>query len=131
MMTDPIADMLTRVRNAMKAGHAEVVIPFSIIKNDIVNKMAEAGYIEGSETVGEGARKQIVVKLRYAEGKKAVIRGLERVSKPGRRVYVHAVDIKPLRRGMGMSILSTPKGVLADVEAKKQGVGGEVLCSVW
>jgi len=130
-ITDPVADLLTRIRNANKAMLANAAIPYSRLKENIVIILEKEGYIKGYEVVGEGARKNIVVNLKYTAKKERVIEGLERVSKPGKRVYVGHDDIKKVKGGLGMAILSTPKGVISDVSAKKDKVGGEWLCSVW
>jgi small subunit ribosomal protein S8 len=129
-MTDPIADMLTRIRNAQMAGHHTVSIPRSNLKVGIVRILKSEGFIEGFiETPGRVDGK-IKVFLKY-DGDKGIIRGIDRVSKPGRRVYVGKDDVPRVRNGLGVAILTTPQGVLTDFQARKAGVGGEILCKVW
>lgn len=130
-LNDPISDLLTRVRNAACAGHEDVAIPHSKIKESIAKIFMEEGFVKDVQVAGEGSRKQIIVTLKYAGYKKPVFTAIERESKPGRRVYVSNKEIKPMRQGMGVAVLSTPKGVLTDKGAKKMGVGGEVLCTIW
>lgn len=129
-MTDPIADMLTRIRNALRAGHPEVSVPLSRMKLQIARVLRDEGYIEDYQVVGEGVHRDLRLKLKY-QGRQPVIRELVRVSKPGRRVYVGREEIPRVRGGLGVAILSTPRGVLSDKEARQQGVGGELLCTVW
>jgi small subunit ribosomal protein S8 len=129
-MTDPIADLLTRIRNAVQARHDSFVVPQSRIKLDIVRILKREGFLEGYIEV-DSKRGGIKVFPRYVDGSNAVIRGLKRVSKPSRRVYVGKTDIPRVRNGLGVAILTTPRGVLTDREARAQGVGGEVLCYVW
>lgn len=130
-MTDPIADLLTRIRNANKAGFDSVTIPHSKMKEAVVNVLKDEGYLKGVDVLGEGIRKNLVVHLKYKGKKERVIEGLVKISKPGRRVYIGYEDIKPVRGGMGVAIFSTPKGILSDETAKKQKLGGEWICSVW
>ena len=129
-MNDPIADLLTRIRNAYRASHEDVQIPYSAIKEQIVNVMVDEGYVSGVEVAGEGTKKALVVKIKYVDGK-SVISGLTRISKPSCRRYVGFKEIHPVRNGMGISILSTPAGVMSDNDARKKHVGGEVVCNVW
>ena len=129
-LTDPIADMLTRIRNANTAKHNSVLIPFSKIKESIANILKNEGYIVGYEIKEEGNIKDIVVTLKYVDGE-TVIKGLKRISKPGRRVYSSVEDLPKVLGGLGIAIVTTPKGVLTDKECRKQSVGGEVLCYVW
>jgi small subunit ribosomal protein S8 len=129
-MTDPIADMFTRLRNAAKAGHAEVQVPNSRIKREIAQVLVEAGYIAALETDSSSGFPELKLKLKYAN-KKPVIDGLKRVSTPSRRIYVGIKDIPRLMGGMGTVILSTPKGILTGKQARQQNVGGELLCFVW
>lgn len=132
--SDPIADMLTRIRNAQAVGQKTVSIPSSKIKVAIAKILKEEGYIEDYYVTKERPRPQLVVKLKYIGERKdhsPVIMGLQRVSKPGRRVYARASEIPWVRSGMGIAILSTPKGVLTGQQARRLGVGGEVLCYVW
>lgn len=129
-LTDPIADMLTRIRNANAAKHSSVVIPFSKIKENISNILKNEGYITGYELKEDGAKKDILVFLKTVDGE-AVIKGLKRISKPGRRVYSSVESLPKVLGGLGVAVVSTPKGVLTDKECRKQSVGGEVLCYVW
>lgn len=129
-LTDPIADMLTRIRNANMAKHATVVIPFSKIKVSIANILKNEGYISDYELTEDGAKKNILVTLKYVD-KENVIKGLRRISKPGRRVYSAVENLPKVLGGLGIAIVSTPKGVLTDKECRKQSVGGEVLCYIW
>jgi len=129
-MNDPISDMLTRIRNATRNGAPEVGVPYSKLKHDLAHVLRREGYVNGVKVDGEGPKRQIVVELRYGPDGEHVIHNLDRVSKPGRRVYSHANKIPRVRGGMGICILSTSKGVLSDRECRKQQVGGEVLCKV-
>jgi small subunit ribosomal protein S8 len=131
MLTDPIGDMLTRIRNAVMAKKKEVVVePASKLKMAILDVLKREGYIEGYKIEGEGVKKKIIVYLKYYQGK-PVIQVIERVSKPGRRIYVGVDEIPKVYNGLGIAILSTPKGVLSDREAKKLRVGGELICKVF
>ncbi|BAJ63052.1 MULTISPECIES: 30S ribosomal protein S8 [Anaerolinea] len=136
-VNDPIADMLTRIRNGIMAGHAMVAMPSSKIKVEIARILKEEGYIEDYEVAEEAensARKVLRLKLKYVgerRQRKPVITGLERVSKPGRRIYTPKSEIPWVLSGMGIAILSTPKGVMTGQQARKLGVGGEILCKVW
>jgi small subunit ribosomal protein S8 len=135
-MSDPIADMLTRVRNALHAGHAAVSVPSSKLKVAIAQILKDEGFIEEYETVREDGLPQDVLRMRLKyvgqlRQRRPVISGIERVSKPGRRVYTGRKDIPWVLSGMGVAILSTPKGVMTGQRARKLGVGGEVLCRVW
>jgi small subunit ribosomal protein S8 len=128
-MTDPISDMLTRIRNAGRALLPNVEMPYSGIKENIANILKKEGYI--AEVAVEGkAIKTIKLKLKY-QGKKTVIEGLRRISKPGLRHYVGATDIPRVRAGMGIAVVSTPEGVMTGAEARKKNIGGELLCYVW
>lgn len=129
-LTDPIADMLTRIRNANAAKHATVAIPFSKIKESIANLLKNEGYIVDYEIKEEGTKKDIVVTLKFVDGEE-VVKGLKRISKPGRRVYSSVENLPKVLGGLGIAIVSTPKGVLTDKECRKHSVGGEVLCYVW
>ena len=135
-VNDPIADMLTRIRNGLMAGHSLVAMPNSKIKVEIARILKEEGYIEGFEVVdGEAPSQKILrLKLKYVgerRQRQPVITGLQRVSRPGRRVYTHKRDIPWVLSGMGIAILSTPKGVMTGQRARQLGVGGEILCKVW
>jgi small subunit ribosomal protein S8 len=133
-MSDPIADMLTRIRNALMAGHPGVRAPASKIKVAIAKILKEEGFIEDYYVTRERPQPQLVIRLKYVGERKdrhPVITGLERVSKPGRRIYTRASQIPWVRSGVGIAILTTPKGVLTGQQARRLGVGGEVLCHVW
>ncbi|NMB53878.1 MAG: 30S ribosomal protein S8 [Leptolinea sp.] len=136
-VNDPISDMLTRIRNGVMIGQATVAMPRTRIKAEIARILKEEGYIEGYDEVeAENSNKQSVlrVKLKYVgerRSRKPVITGLERVSRPGRRVYTQKQDIPWVLSGMGISILSTPKGIMTGQRARQLGVGGEILCKVW
>ena len=129
-MTDPIADMLTRIRNALTAKHDAVEVPGSNIKRAIANILLDEGYIKGAEFVDDGLSGKIVIDLKYIEGK-PVISGLKRVSKPGLRNYSGAANMPKVLGGLGTAIVSTSKGIMTDKQAKAANVGGEVLCFVW
>ncbi|MEK6631215.1 MAG: 30S ribosomal protein S8 [Acidobacteriota bacterium] len=137
-MTDPIADMLTRLRNAVQARHARVDVPASTLKADIARILQSEGYIAGFKMVeepSEGARKTLFKRLRislkYGPRGERVISGIERISRPGRRVYCNRDSVPPVLGGLGINILTTSRGVMTGREAVKTGVGGEVLCNVW
>ena len=129
-MTDPIADMLARIRNAIIANHTEVEIPHSIIKSHIANVLKEEGYISEVGNTENGIKKSLKLHLKYTENGQPVINELKRVSKPSRRVYVNKHEIPRVKAGMGISILSTSKGVMTGTNARKIGVGGEIICTV-
>ena len=131
MMTDPIADMLARIRNALMARHKTVEIPASKMKREIARILKEEGYIEDYELVSEGPQGKIVITLKYDENRRPVIAGLKRVSKPGRRVYAGVKKLPRVMGGLGIAIISTSQGIMTDHEARKKGVGGEILCEVW
>jgi small subunit ribosomal protein S8 len=130
-MTDPIADMLTRIRNAQMAGHADVIIPRSNLKTAIVRILKNEGFIDGFVETPGRVNGRIKVFLKYDEEARGVIRGIDRVSKPGRRVYVGKDEVPRVRNGLGVAILTTPRGVITDQQARQAGVGGELLCKVW
>ena len=131
-MSDPIADMLTRIRNANTAKHDTVDVPASKMKLAIANILVDEGYIAKYDIVEDGAFKTIHITLKYgADKNEKVISGLKRISKPGLRVYANTEDIPKVLGGLGTAIISTNKGVVTDKEARKLGVGGEVLCFVW
>jgi small subunit ribosomal protein S8 len=129
-MTDPIADMLTRVRNALRAGHKRVDVPVSRMKVEIAKKLVDAHFIENIKFIDEGQRSLIRLYLKYTPDGKPVIRELRRVSRPGRRSYVGTAEIPRVRGGLGMAILSTSRGILTDREARAAGVGGELIAVV-
>lgn len=132
VMTDPLADMLTRIRNANKAKHEKVDVPASILKNQIARLLKEEGYIKNYKIIKDGRQGILRIYLKYeGESKKPVISGLKNISSPGLRRYVKKEEIPQVLRGLGMAILSTSKGVITDKEARKLNVGGELLCSVW
>ena len=133
MQTDPIADMLTRIRNAVTAKHTRVDMPASRIKVDIARILQDEGYIQGFKVVTEEPETQAVIRLflKYGPRGENVISGLERVSRPGRRVYFGRDDVPKVMGGLGTSILTTSRGVMTGQDAVKAGVGGEVLCNVW
>jgi small subunit ribosomal protein S8 len=133
-MTDPISDFLTRLRNAAKAQHHDVIIPSSKLKREMARILKEQGYIESYEVLpgGEGRPgEEITVVLKYTEDRKPVITGLRRVSRPGQRTYVDHGHIPRIQGGMGTAIISTSRGVMTGHEARQQGVGGEVVAEVW
>ena len=135
-ITDPISDMLTRIRNAVLAGHAQVAMPSSKIKSEIAKILKDEGFLEGFEVVnGElETQKVLRLKIKYVgdrRERRAVISGLQRVSSPGRRIYTKKTDIPWVLSGIGVAILSTPKGVMTGARARQLGVGGEILCKVW
>ncbi len=130
-MTDPVADMLTRIRNGVQARHDSVSLPASKLKASIARILKEEGFIDDFEVVKEGPQGNIKIRLRYMERKQPVISGLKRVSKPGLRVYVQRQQIPRVYGGLGIAILSTPKGVMTGQSAWRQQVGGEILCYVW
>ncbi|MCB9676519.1 MAG: 30S ribosomal protein S8 [Alphaproteobacteria bacterium] len=130
-MTDPIADMLTRIRNAQQAGHSKTLVPRSKLKVAIAKILKEEGFIEGYVEDETGPQGTLKLFLRYQGGNQGTIRGISRVSKPGRRVYVGKDDVPRVRNGLGVAILTTPRGLLTDAQARQAGVGGEVLCHVW
>lgn len=130
-MSDPIADLLTRIRNAYMAGHKKVVIPASKIKLGIGEVLKKEGYINGIEKVDTDKGSQLEVELKYSKFGRKVIHEIKRVSKPSRRVYVGSKEIRKVKGGLGIAIISTSKGVVSDRIAKQEGVGGELLCTVW
>jgi len=128
---DVIANMLTIIRNGCMAKKEEVLVPHSKEKEKILSIMKQEGFIKGYENVTSGSRTYLKVRLSYDDKKKPVITKLERISKPGRRIYVSHSEIVPVRRGLGIAILSTSKGVMTDKDAIKNNVGGEVICKIW
>ena len=131
MTSDPIADMLTRVRNAMAARHPKVDVPASKLKTEIARILKEEGYIANYKPTEENGMKVIRVYLKYGPNNEAVIRDLQRVSRPGCRVYLGRDEIRRVQGGLGISIMTTPKGVMTGRQARREGVGGEILCEVW
>ena len=130
-ITDTIADLLTRIRNANSAKHDTVQIPASNMKKAICQILADEGYIKSFSVEEDGKQGVITVTLKYLEGKQPVIQGLRRVSKPGLRIYSSVEDMPKVMKGLGVAIISTSKGVMTDREARKQNVGGEVLAFIW
>ena len=128
-MQDPVADLLTRIRNAQMAGHVNVEIPNSRLKRSIVQVLANEGYISGF-SAAEGAKSSIMIELKYHNGT-PVIEEIQRISRPGLRIYKECVDLPSVKGGLGVAIVSTNKGVMTDKKARSQGVGGEVLCTVF
>jgi len=131
VMTDPIADLLTRIRNANSMRHETVEIPASRLKSDILNVLKQEGFIVDFVSKNEAVGSTLVVTLKYAANNERVIKGLKRISKPGLRVYAQASQLPKLLNGLGIAIISTSKGILRDREARKQQIGGEVLAYVW
>ena len=131
VMTDPIADLLTRIRNANAVKHEIVEIPSSKVKKAIVNILLEEGYIKGVEEYTDGVVPMMRVALKYGANKERVITGLRRISKPGLRVYCKNDEVPKVLNGLGVAIISTSKGIITDRVARKDGLGGEVLCYVW
>jgi small subunit ribosomal protein S8 len=131
MSSDPIADMLTRIRNALKARHLKVDVPASRLKMEIARILKNEGYILNYKTAEEGSKKLIRIYLKYTPGNVPVINEIQRVSRPGCRVYVGAKSVPRVLGGLGINILTTPKGVMTGREARKAGVGGEILCQLW
>jgi len=130
-MTDTIADMLTRIRNALIAKHESVDIPASTMKKAIAQILLQEGYIKGFEVIEDGEKKTIRIVLKYGPNKQRVIVGIKRISRPGLRVYARKDEMPKVLGGLGIAIVSTSRGVMTDREARKQGVGGEVLAYVW
>lgn len=131
MLTDPIGDMLTRIRNALLAGFESVEIPSSRLKANIAEVLKKCGYIEDYSIIDDRRQGLLKVYLKYTASRRPAIAGIRRVSRPGKRVYVSNDKIPRVRNGLGVAVLSTPKGVIADHEARKLGVGGELLFTVW
>ena len=130
-MTDPIADMLTRIRNASSAMHDDVLIPSSKIKQNIARILADEGFVDAFEVVEDGTHPMIRIKLRYSTERERAISGIRRISKPGRRVYRGAAELPRVLGGLGIAIISTSQGVMTDKEARRARVGGEILAYVW
>lgn len=131
LMNDPIADMLTRIRNALIARHDTVTLPASNMKKSIAKILLDEGYVKSVDYIDDGLQGQIKIVLKYAEGKQSVIKGLKRISKPGLRVYARNEELPKVLGGLGVAIVSTSRGVMTDKEARKAGVGGEVLAYIW
>ena len=131
VMTDPIADMLTRIRNANQMKHLTVLVPASKIKLEILNVIKEEGYIEDVEFVEDGKQGEIKVTLKYTEKKERVIKGIRRISKPGLRVYAKSTEMPKVLNGLGVAVVSTSNGVMTDREARQKNLGGEVIAYIW
>ena len=131
VINDPIADMLTRIRNGLIARHDSVTMPASNMKKAIAKILLDEGYIKSVDYIDDGVQGQIKVTLKYMQGKESVIKGLKRISKPGLRVYARNDEIPKVLGGLGIAIVSTSKGVMTDKEARNAGVGGEVLAYIW
>jgi small subunit ribosomal protein S8 len=131
MMTDPIADMLTRIRNAVRIERSNVEMPFSKVKSGVAEVLKREGYIWGWRELDADPVSKLQLDLKYGPNGERVIRHIRRVSKPGRRVYRAAVELKPVLNGLGISVVSTSRGVISDREARQRKLGGEVLCEVW
>lgn len=129
--TDPIAEMLTRIRNAAHAHHAEVELPHSRLREAIARVLAAEGFLEAVGVSGEGYKRKLVLGIHYTEGRQPVMRGLQRISRPGLRRYAGFSKMPKIRAGLGINVLSTPIGVMTDREARRKKVGGEVLLAVW
>jgi small subunit ribosomal protein S8 len=130
-MTDPIADMLTRIRNGNNAKHDSVDIPASNIKKQLAQILLDEGFVKGYDVIDDGKQGIIRVDLKFGQHNQKVISGIKRISKPGLRVYVKNDEVPRVLGGLGIAILSTSKGVMTDKEARKEGIGGEVICYVW
>ena len=131
VINDPIADMLTRIRNGLIARHDAVTIPASNMKKSIAKILLDEGYIKAVDYIDDGLQGQIKVTLKYVAGKESVIKGLNRISKPGLRVYAKSEEIPKVLGGLGIAIVSTSKGVMTDKAARNAGIGGEVLAYIW
>ena len=130
-INDPIADMLTRIRNAIQAGHATVEIPASSIKEELCAVLKREGYIQGYTLKERGVQGVLDVTLRYTPDRTSVVQGIRRISTPSLRVYVRSREIRPVRSGLGVSIVSTSKGIMTGKQARRARLGGEVICEVW
>ena len=131
MQSDPIADMLTRIRNANMALHPETTMPSSKLKEQVARILSEEGFIDGYKVDDARVGKELTVRLRYGNDRQPILTGIKRISKPGLRVYSGASDVPRVRGGIGIAIVSTSDGVMTDREARRRNVGGEILCEVW
>jgi small subunit ribosomal protein S8 len=129
--TDPIAEMLTRIRNAAHARHAQVEMPHSRLREAVARVLAAEGFLQSVDSSGEGYKRRLVLGIRYTDNRVPVIRGLQRISRPGLRRYAGCTETPRIRAGLGINVLSTPLGVMTDREARRKKVGGEVLLAVW
>jgi len=127
---DPISDLLNRIKNAQKVGHAEMEIYFSKLKFELAKILVREGFLESAEKKGQKGREKISIRLKYNQGKGA-IQDIKRVSKPGQRIYKGNEEIKPVRQGYGLAVVSTSGGLMTDKEARKNKLGGEILCEIW
>lgn len=130
-LTDPVADFLTRIRNSIRARHQKLDVPASKLKSEIARILKEEGYIANYKPTEENGQKVIRVYLKYGPNNEAAIRDLQRISRPGCRVYLGRDEIRRVQGGLGISIMTTPKGVMTGRQARREGVGGEILCEVW
>ena len=130
MISDPIGDMLTRIRNGYQARHGEVKLPYSKIKKELAEVLVKAGFLKAVE-VEKGQPNQLVLDLKYKEGKKPALSNLERISKPSRHLYLKATEIKPVFSGLGIAVISTSRGLMTGRAAKKLNLGGEIICRIW
>jgi small subunit ribosomal protein S8 len=130
-MTDPLADMFTRIRNANQVYHEDVTVPASRIKVEVAKILTQEGYIEGYDLEKDKPQDKIKIKLKYASDRRRVITGIRRISKPGLRVYANKDSVPKVLGGLGVAMLSTSRGILTDKQARKEGVGGEVICYIW
>lgn len=130
-MTDPVADMLTRIRNANTVCHETVDVPASKMKKSIAQILLDEGYINGFEVIEDGKQGIIRIQMKYAENKERVIKGLKKISKPGLKVYCKADDVPKVLGGLGVAVISTSQGVISDKAARRIGIGGEVICYIW
>lgn len=131
MLTDPVADMLTRIRNAGRAGHRDTLCPASKLKHAVAKVLLEGGYIDAVQEEEQSGKPMLRITVRYGRDGRMIIDGIRRVSRPSRRVYVSAGKVPKVRNGLGMAVLSTNKGVISDHAAREQRVGGEIMCEVW
>jgi small subunit ribosomal protein S8 len=131
IVTDPIADMLTRIRNAVAVGHERVAMPASKLKVNIARILADEGFIDRYEVIENGHRSELELVLRYAERRRPAIEGLKRVSRPGHRVYAGSKELPRVQGGLGVAVVSTSQGLMPDREARKRRLGGEIVCEVW
>jgi len=131
VVNDPIADMLTRIRNGLIARHDAITVPASNMKKAIAQILLDEGFVRSVDCIDDGLQGQIKIGLKYAQGKESVIKGLKRISKPGLRVYAQADELPKVLGGLGIAIISTSRGVMSDKDARKAGVGGEVLAYIW
>ncbi len=131
MHTDPIADMLTRIRNAVAVGHERVTMPSSKLKVGIANILVSEGFVDRYEEVVDGSHKELLLVLRYGDRRRPAIEGIKRISKPGHRIYRGAAELPRVQGGIGVAVISTSQGIMPDREARRRRLGGEILCEVW